>query len=168
MSLTLVVTASAANANSYVTLASANNFLEQNIHISATWASLTTANAEASLIYATTLLDAQMDWLGVKGSSAQALRWPRTDVSDPDEYAVDSDTIPVFLQEATSFYAYNLSQSDRTAESDTLGFTRLDAGSLRMDIDKYDRRETMPVSVYDLIKHYGSRASGRSRVLIRR
>ena len=168
MSLTLVATAAASNANSFCTYASASSFLEQNIHISATWASLSTSSAEASLIYATTLLDAQMDWLGVKGSSSQALRWPRTDVSDPDEYAVDSDTIPVFLQQATSFYAYQLALSDRTAESDTLGFKRLKAGSLEMDIDKYDRRETMPISVFDLIKHYGSRSSGRARTLVRR
>jgi len=168
MSLTLVATAAAANANSYVTLASANSFLEQNIHLYSTWASTSTANREASLIYATTLLDAQMDWIGTKGASSQALRWPRDDVDDPDGYAVDSETIPVFLQEATSFYAYYLSQTDRTAENDTLGFTRLDAGSLRMDIDKYDRRPTMPVSVYELIKWYGSKSSGRARVLVRR
>ena len=168
MSLTLVATASSATANSYVTLASANVFLEENIHIYSTWASLSTANAEACLIYATTLLDAQVDWIGTKGTSSQALDWPRDDVDDPNGYAVDSDTIPTFLQRAVSFYGYYLSQTDRIAEVDTFGFKSLKAGSLAMVIDKYDRKQVMPVPVWDLVKWYGSKASGRARVLERR
>ena len=168
MSLTLVATAAAANANSYCTLASANSYLEQNIHIYSTWASLSTANAEACLIYATTLLDIQMDWIGTKGDDDQALRWPRDDVDDPDGYAVDEDTIPVFLQKATAFYAYYLSQEDRIAEADTFGYKKLKAGSLSMTVDKYDRKRIMPNAVWMMVMAYGSKASGQIRVLERR
>ena len=168
MSLTLVATAAADNANSYCTLASANSYLEQNIHIYSTWASLSTANAEACLIYATTLLDMQMDWVGTKGSSSQSLRWPRDDVNDPDGYAVDGDTIPVFLQEATAFYAYYLSQENRIDEVDTFGYKKLKAGSLEMWIDRYDRKNVMPNPVWMMVMAYGSRASGQIRVLERR
>ena len=168
MALTLVATAAATNANSYCTLASANLHVEQNIHIYATWASLSTANAEACLIYASTLADLQMDWVGTKGAATQALDWPRDDVSDPNGYSVDPETIPVFLQEAVSFYAYYLSQDDRIAESDTFGFKSLKAGSLAMVIDKYDRKNVMPNPVWEMLMAYGARASGQARTLVRK
>lgn len=168
MALTIDVTVGSASANSYVTLASCLGYLEQNIHIYATFASLSTANANACIIYATTLLDLQMDWIGTRGDSTQHLRWPRDDVDDPDGYAVDSESIPIFLQEATSFYAYFLSQDDRIAEVDTFGFKSLKAGSLAMTIDKYDRKTIMPNPVWDMVKWYGVKASGRTRTLVRK
>jgi len=168
MSLTLINTPAATNANSYVSLATAGLYIEENLHIYATWASLSTANREASLIYATSLLDTQIDWIGTKGDSSQALRWPRDDAVDQDGYDVTSTGIPIPVQRATAFYAYFLSQSDRVAEVDTFGFKRLKAGSLEMEIDKYDRRETMPTIVWDLIKGYGTRSRSQSRVLERR
>ena len=168
MSLTIDVTAAAATANAYVTLASANVFLEPNIHIYATWAALSTANAEASIIFATSLLDSQIDYIGTKGASTQALRWPRDFVDDPDGYAVDSETIPVFLQKAVSFYAYYLATEDRSAESDTLGFKELIAGPLEMVIDKCDRRSVMPSIVWNIMKPYGVKIGTATRVLERR
>ena len=168
MSLILINSPGLATSNSYASLATAGLYIEENVHISAIWASLSTQNRTNSIIYATTLLDTQMTWIGSKGSSVQALEWPRDNVYDENGYIVTNSDIPKDIQRGCAFYAYELSQSDRTAENDTLGFSRLDAGSLRMDIDKYDRRETMPTNVYDLIKYYGARATSRSRVLIRR
>ena len=167
MSLTLVATAASASANSYCTLASANDYLQQNIHTYSTWAALATTDAEACLIFATSLLDKQMDWVGTKGSSSQALRWPRDDVSDADGYAVDSESIPKFLREATAEYARWLSVKDRTAEDPTRGFSRLEAGGLAAYIDKHDRVEVMPELVYSMIKEFGGKASSRTRVLER-
>jgi hypothetical protein len=168
MALTLNNTVSSAGANSYCSRASCLPILEQNIHIYATFAALTTANAESCLIYATTLLDAQVQWDGTKETDAQALRWPRTGVADVDGYTVDDDTHPVWLQEATSFYAYFLSQSDRTADSDTFGFKELKAGSLEMVIDKYDRIPTIPNIVWEIVKPYGTKMVPTPRVLERR
>ena len=168
MALVLSATAGSAGANSYCTLASALPILEQNIHIYATFASLSTANAESCLIYATTLLDVQIDWVGTKGTSTQALDWPRDDVSDPNGYAVSTSLIPKFLREATAFYAYYLSQDDRIAESDTFGFKSLKAGSLAMVIDKYDRKNIMPNPVWEMVMAYGAKASGLSRTLVRK
>ena len=90
MALTLNATAGSSSANSYATLASASDYLQQNIHTYTAWSSLSTANAEACLIWATTLLDKQMDWNGVKAEDSQGLRWPRESVSDPDGYAAQA------------------------------------------------------------------------------
>jgi len=170
MSLTLDCTIGGASSNSYTSLATAGLYLEENIHIYATWASLSTANREASLIYATTLLDAQIDWIGEKANDddTQALRWPRSDAYDADDYAIDDDIIPIPVQKATSFYAYFLSQTDRTEDNATFGFKQLEAGSLNMVIDKYDRKPVMPNIVWDLIKAYGNKMVNRTRVLERR
>ena len=168
MALVLDNTVSGTASNSYCSRASALVYLAEDIHIYSTFASLSTSDAEACLIFATSLLDSEIDWMGLKASSTQKLRWPRTDVYDPDEYAVDSTIHPDFLQKATSFYAYYLSQEDRLAESDTYGFKELDAGSLKMVIDKYDRKITMPNPIWNMLKWYGNRLSGRTRVLVRR
>lgn len=170
MALTLDCTIGGASSNSYVSLATAGLYIEENIHISATWASLSTANREASLIYATTLLDAEISWIGTKANDddTQRLRWPRSDAYDADDYAIDDDIIPIPIQKATSLFGYFLSQSDRTEDSSTFGFKQLEAGSLNMVIDKYDRKPIMPNIVWDLIKSYGRKAAGRARVLERR
>ena len=169
MALTLDNTAGGATSNAYCTLASANLFVEQNIHIYSTWASLSTANAEACIIYATTLLDYQIDWLGYKTNDAdQHLDWPREGMYDSNSDTIDEDTIPDFLQEATSYYAYFLSQTDRIADDDTFGFKKLKAGSLFMEIDKYDRRPTVPSIVWDILKPYGNKMSSIGRTLVRK
>ena len=168
MALTLVSEAGSASANSYCSLASCLPILEENIHIYATFASLSTANAESCLIYATSLLDSEISWIGIRGSTTQKLRWPRIDAVDPDGNNIDSTTIPDAIQRATSFYAYFLSQSDRSAESDTYGFKQLEAGSLNMVIDKYDRKPVMPSIVWNLLKFYGNKMTSATRVLERR
>ena len=168
MALILDATVSGTAANAYATYASVTDILLMDAHKTTAWAALSTASAEAAIIFATSLLDTQIDWIGTKGDSSQALRWPRDDAVDPDGYDVTSTGIPIPVQRATAFYAYFLSQSDRVAEVDTFGFKRLKAGSLEMEIDKYDRREPMPTIVWDLIKGYGTRSKSQSRVLERR
>lgn len=173
MSLTLVTTAGSSDANAYCTLADATTFLEQNIHTYSTWSSASTANKNACIIWATRLLDDQMDWVGSKSDplgidpANQALRWPRQGVYDPDGDEVDEDTIPQFLVNATAEYASFLLASDRTADFDTYGFKELQAGPLKMVVDKYDRRPVMPVSVWEMVKFYGTRSGGTMRELDR-
>ena len=167
MTLSIINSPGLTTSNAYTSLATAEIYISENIHISDTWASLSTQNRINSIIYATSLLDAEIDWIGDRATETQALRWPRTSVYDTDGYAVDDSIIPTFLQKATSFFAYFLSQNNRTSENSTRGFKSLKAGSLAMTIDKYDRIEVMPDIIYDLIKGYGNRIVGRSRVLER-
>ena len=168
MALTLNVEAGSASANSYCTLASANDFLQRNIHTYSTWSALATVDSEACLIWATSIFDAQISWNGTKAKDEQALRWPRTSVTDPDGYAVDDETIPRFLVEATAEYARWLSVKDRTEESPTKGFSRLEAGGLAAYINAKDRPNLIPPIVFDMITAYGTLGIGGARVLVRR
>ena len=168
MALTLDASHGGTSANSYATLASASDYLQRNIHTYTAWSSLSTANAEACLIWATSLLDKQMAWNGVKAEDEQALRWPRESVSDPDGYAVDSESLPKFLIEATAEYARWLSVEDRTAESPTKGFSRLEAGGIAAYINAKDRPKIIPPIVFEMITAYGTISTSTSRVLVRR
>jgi hypothetical protein len=170
MALTLDCTISSTS-NAYVSLATCELFLSESIYTSSSsWATLSTSSKEACIIFATSLLDAQIDWIGEKANDddTQRLRWPRSSAYTEDGYAIDDDIIPTPIQRGTSFFAFYLSQSDRTLESDTFGFKQLEAGSLNMVIDKYDRKPVMPNIVWDILKAYGRKAVGRARVLERR
>ena len=168
MTLTLINSQGLATSNSYSSYATSLILVSENIKITATYAALSTTTAEACLIFGTTLTDMAIDWAGGKATSTQALDWPRINMSDSNDYALSSTTIPLFLQRAVSFYAYYLSQENRIAENATKGFKKLKAGSLFMEIDKYDRIATMPSIVWDFIKPFGTRQISGSRVLERR
>jgi len=167
MALILDATVAGTSSNAYATYASVTEILLMDIHKKDNWSSLSTSDAEASIIMATSLLDTQIDWVGTKDSEEQALRWPRDGVYNIDGESINDDIIPEFLRLGISFYGYFLSQSDRTADSDTAGFKKLKAGSLFMEVDKYDRRPTMPSIVWDILKPYGNKMNQLPRVLER-
>jgi len=168
MSLTLDATVSGTASNAYATYASATDILLMDIHKTTNWSSLSTSDAEASIIMATFLLDSGISWIGTRGSTTQKLRWPRDSAVDPDGNSIDNTIIPDAIQRGTAFYAYWLSQSDRTEEASTYGFKQLEAGSLNMVIDKYDRKPVMPNVVWDLLRFYGTKITSATRVLERR
>jgi hypothetical protein len=108
-----------------------------------------------------------MDWYGSKYTSTQSLRWPRTGVVDPDGYDISYTVIPTFLQHATAELARHLIVQDREAEPDEKGFKRIQAGTVRIDPDKFDRISTLPKSVRLIVRPYGTYGYGGSRILYR-
>lgn len=168
MGLAIDNTPGGASSTAYVSLATCSLFIEENVHITDTWSALSTSNRTACVIYATNILDSEIAWIGTRGSTTQALRWPRDSAVDPDGNSIDNSIIPLAIQRGTAFFSYSLSQDDRIAESDTYGFKQLEAGSLNMVIDKYDRKPVMPTVVWDLLKFYGTKLNSATRVLERR
>jgi hypothetical protein len=155
---TLVTTSGASNANAYVSLADANTYnSDERLHNSE-WTSASTSDREASIIWATKLLD-QVDWSGWKTDSSQALRYPRAYVWDLDGYPFDSTVIPNWLEDATADLAYHLVVTDRTADPDTKGLAALNAGSVKVDVDKFDALSQLPRSVKLIIKPYRQNAT---------
>ena len=155
-------------ANAYASLASSSLLLEPQIQIFSTWSTLATTDQAMCIIYGTSLLDYQVQWAGTKSSESQSLRWPREGVVGVDGFAIADNIHPTWLQDATANYAYFLSQKNRTAEDATKGFKKLKAGSLFMEIDKYDRTGTMPSIVWNMIKAYGIRMNSIARTLERK
>lgn len=82
MPLTVIATAGAATANSYVTVAEADAFLDGRLNAGA-WSATDADTRAKAVVEATRELDA-LPWAGSRVSTAQALNWPRAYVLDPD------------------------------------------------------------------------------------
>lgn len=98
MTVTVVATSGAANANSYLTVAAADSIANTMI-ATLKWSTATTDNKGRALITATRYLD-QLGWIGDRATTTQALAWPRSDASC-GEKAYDDDEIPAEVQYAT-------------------------------------------------------------------
>uniref|UniRef100_A0A6M3LG78 Putative tail protein n=1 Tax=viral metagenome TaxID=1070528 RepID=A0A6M3LG78_9ZZZZ len=155
-----------ATANSYCALATADDYHDSRLHV-ADWSSAVTATKEAALVWSTRLMDDLLAWNGWKYTETQALEWPRDGVYDKSGYEIDVDEIPTFLQNATAEFARTLIVSDRTAEAATRGFNFLQAGSLKMSINKMDRIDVLPDSVWAMVKFCSTKALAQIRYLVR-
>jgi len=156
------------DANAYISLADADTYHEERLHVD-TWTASTSTDdiKNRGIVQATLLLDSLVNWSGSNVDDDQALRWPRDGVYTPDGDEVDNDSIPTFLKNATAEYTRLLIASDRQADPSTAGFKELRAGSLKMIVDKYDRVPVIPNSVWTMIQAYGAKASGQNRILER-
>ena len=87
MAITIDATVGGASANSYLTLAAAQDLIDgmvENDDVTA-WASATTDQKNRALYSATQRLDRER-FLGARATDTQALQWPRTGVRKPDTY----------------------------------------------------------------------------------
>jgi hypothetical protein len=87
MAVVIVATVGSASANSYLTLAAAQEIIDgfvQDADVTA-WASATTDQKNRALFTATQRLDRER-FLGARATDTQALQWPRTGVRKPDTY----------------------------------------------------------------------------------
>lgn len=82
MPISIVATVGAANANSYVTLADAETYLEGRLNISA-WTAATTDTKNRALVEAQRTIS-PLPWAGSRTTDTQALAWPRQYVANPD------------------------------------------------------------------------------------
>ena len=112
MAITITATPGDASANSYVTLAEANTYLEASLQAE-TWAALDDERKKASLVHATRLIETYK-FGGLKSTSTQALEWPREGVFDRNGYVVSG--VPKKLKDAQCELAmWELTEQDRLA-----------------------------------------------------
>lgn len=98
MTVTVVATAGASNANSYITVATGDDLA--NVYLGALgWSSASTDNKGRALIMATRYLD-ELEWIGNRATTVQALAWPRTDATC-GEWSFGSGVIPQPIKQAT-------------------------------------------------------------------
>lgn len=167
---TLIATAGSSTANSYCTLAEANTYAET-IPNEAIWSAADDDAKIAALITATRALDDQYEWVGYKVTTTQALRWPRSGVTDRDAYAVTNTAIPTFLKNAVAEFARQLIKGDRYAARDDAkgGIESVTAGSVSVTFNSLDRINLMPESVTSMLDFYstGSQSGGINVPLVR-
>lgn len=152
-------------ANSYITIAQANNYMEERLYTEAWYAPA--ANREAALITATRLIEEQMLWLGERATTTQALDWPRSGLTYANGVPIDPLSIPVQVQRATAYYALALlqdtSQTTTTVAAGTvkrqqIGDTSVeffDPGAARQQVTT-SPWTTMPAEMRQMLRPFGS------------
>ena len=98
MSVTVVATVGSAEANSYLSVAAADT-IANTMLATLQWGTATTDNKGRALINATRYLD-QLDWIGSRTTTTQALDWPREEAACGDK-DYDDDEVPPEIHYAT-------------------------------------------------------------------
>lgn len=165
MAITLITTPGAINANSYPSLAEANAYTETLLHAT-DWLNSNDDNKKAALVWATRILDQQIDWYATRATETQSLRIPAVwKIDDPDGYEISETIVPQFVKNATSELAKHLITSDRTLEADTFGYKRMRAGQLELEMQKYEKLPVIPDSVWQMVQYYGEKRSSSRKLL---
>ena len=167
MTLTLIVETGTglSNANSYATVAEGDAYHEAHLYASA-WTGAVLSTKTAALVWATRLLDEQVQWYGYRATVAQALSWPRGGVPEKEAnadaayaalygYVIASTVIPTWLKYAVCEYARQLIEVNRTTDVDTVGYSQITVGPISLTIDKADKKNIVPDSVMSLVSPYG-------------
>jgi hypothetical protein len=107
------------NANTYASLAAADNYLQDNPHTTA-WSDASDEVKTWALLNATRLLDTYMRWEGDRQTETQALEWPRSGGKNRcSTLAIPDDYLPKNVTHACIELAYDLITSDKTRPSST-------------------------------------------------
>ena len=125
MTVTVVATAGAADANSYLTVAAADTLA--NLYLGTlNWSSATTENKGRALIMATRYLD-ELSYIGEKAASTQALLWPRKEAKCGD-WNFTSSEIPQPIRQATFDLAEHLLANGKALSGSGSGSAELISG----------------------------------------
>ncbi len=167
MTFTVETGTGSATANSYVAVADADTYHSDGHLYATSWTGAGSSDKQKALVMATRLLDENVEWLGYKRTDTQKLMWPRYEMYDRGGWSVAHTTIPADLKNATAELARWLIDYDRTSETDDVGFKKLKAGPVEIEVDKSDRRAIIPVVVARMIAPYGRVIGGGSIKLLR-
>lgn len=131
--LTVIETPADPAANSYVTLVEADAYMETRLHSEA-WATFTDEQKNASIVSATSWLDACFRWTGTPTTIEQRLGWPRTGMFTRNEVPIPPMELPLDLKKATSEFAISLGSAQRTADNDAAnqGISEMKAGPVSL------------------------------------
>lgn len=149
----LIATVGAADANSYVTVAQAQEYIDTLASGITGWTDAATARQEGALQTATRLIDATFRWLGLPTYPEQALGFPRSGL-ELNGQSVNSLTIPRQIKDATSEFARFLllptAPESIISDAAAQGIEKVKAGSVEVQFTKmeqYDRR-LLPIPSY--------------------
>jgi len=150
----LITTPGAANSNAYVALSVADQYHLDRPAVGTTWASATSDQKTAAILWATKLLDRLFYWEGSVVDTTQILLWPRAGLVDVNDWSnLDTTTIPALIQYATAEFARQLLVEDLTGNVDLVrqGIKHLKAGSVAIDFFGTADVAPIPDAVINLI-----------------
>ena len=151
---TLVATAGASNANTYCTRAASTQYDDDHPQSGTTWSAASNDLKDQSLLMATRLMDEHIDWTGAPSDTIQVLNWPRSGMWDRNGYAMDSDSIPSGVSDATAEFARQIIAANRMADDavSTKGITNLQAGPVSLTFSGRKGAKVVPDAVYYILE----------------
>lgn len=150
--------------NCYLDLTAAQAIIDDRLHV-ADWTAASTDEKNRALIMGARVLDQQANWKGYKTDEDNAMEWPRYEVEDRNGFVIDHDTIPQWLKIANVEMALFLLDRDRTADPDTLGYKRIKADVIELEMDPQDRPQILPLAVMSIIAPYVKTSARIGRVV---
>ena len=150
---TLVATAKSATANSYCTLAEADQYHDDRPAVSTTWADASENNKIRALMWATKLMESLFLWNSYATTTTQALGWPRTGLLERIDVVLDSDTVPSEVKNAEAEYARQLLVANRAQDNEieAQGITSIKAGSVFLQFTANQYNKVLPDAVFLMI-----------------
>ena len=148
---TLVATAKSSTANSYCTLAEADQYQDDRPAVSTTWADASENNKIRALLWATQLMESLFNWNGYATTTTQALGWPRQGLLERIDVVLDSDTVPSEVKDAQSEYARQLLVTNLAQDNDieAQSISSIKAGSVALVFDSSAAyNKVVPDAVY--------------------
>ena len=146
-------------ANSYASLAYANNYFIGKRLFSSAWVASTDDVKTIALKEATFVLDAEFAWTGEgTHTKTQGLQWPRRKAYDRDGRHVTG--VPKRVRDATCELAMYLLAQDRLVGREGVGIHSLKVDVIQIVYDKTDAPETFPPHVARMLIGYGSPMRG--------
>lgn len=161
MAITLDATAGGASANTYVTLADAETYMEGRLYTTA-WDAALDATKDKALAWATAILDDHFEWFGYVMTEEQALQWPRGSVYDEGGYEYDTEAIPSDLEGGAVELANILLQNDTWTEPGVLGqgIVKAKVGPIAVEIDEAAQTELIPQNLRVQLNQLGKLKPG--------
>jgi hypothetical protein len=162
---TIIATAKSATANSYCTLAEADQYQDDRPAVSTTWADASENNKIRALLWACSLMESLFTFQGYASTTTQKLGWPRTGLLTRIHTSLDSDDVPAELKDAQSEFARQLLVANRAQddEVETQGISSIKAGSIALQFNANVVNKVIPDAVFLLIpQSWVLRYRGRS------
>jgi hypothetical protein len=156
------------DSNSYASVADGDAYHDGHLYASA-WTGAGVQNQAAALVMASRVIDAQVQFRGIRAVGGQALQWPRAGCRDEDGgsltwqgYFVAVDAVPAVIVQATCELARELLAVDRTGARAGEGLKYSNVGTTQTGYDPKDRRPILPELVQSMLGKFGSVVSGGS------
>ena len=149
----IVATAKSTTANSYCTLAEADQYHDNRPAVSTTWADASENNKIRALLWATQLMESLFTWTGYATTTTQALGWPRTGLLERIDVVLDSDVVPSEVKNAEAEFARQLLVANRGQDNEieSQGITSIKAGSVFLQFTAAQYNKVVPDVDYLMI-----------------
>lgn len=148
------------DANSYASVAFADDYMEANTHVSTEWFNLEEEDKQRLLVRSSKMLDVRFKWNGQRMEQDSGLAWPRAGVFDVDGFLIHDDVIPRILQEATVEFAGYLMDTDWTAPRANDEFKELQVDVIDIKFNTDYRRAYIPPTIVSMLEGLGASNTG--------